>query len=75
MNLSDHDLDDLKLVFRVLHAGILEHPGIIDSPFMSELQEYLHRQARADGVDTTDHGQWDEWLNNGERTVCRRAPR
>ena len=57
-----HSLDDLKLVYRILHRNLNANPDIMDSEFLIELQNFLHEQARADGVDTSIHGDWDNWL-------------
>jgi hypothetical protein len=58
----DFALRDLKLVYRVLHQHLLEHPDLMDSTFFQALQSHLHRQARGEGIDLTDHAQWDRWL-------------
>lgn len=60
-----HSLDDLKMVYRILHRNLSHHPNLIESDFLIDLQDFLHRQARADGVDTSIHGDWDKWLANG----------
>lgn len=57
-----HSLDDLKLVYRILHRNLNANPDIMDSEFLIELQKFLHEQARADGVDTSIHADWDNWL-------------
>jgi hypothetical protein len=59
-----HDLSDLKLVYRVLHAHLMEHTEMMDSTFFMELQKYLQERASAEGVDLADHAQWDRWLHN-----------
>lgn len=59
-----HDLDELKLVFRILHRHLGQHPELMDSHFLIELQRFLHKQAQNDGVDIADHGAWDRWLGN-----------
>jgi hypothetical protein len=69
-----HALEELKLIWRVLHSRLTEHPELMDTHFLIELQDYLHRQARAEGVDTANHGEWDAWLGNPAR-ACRRADR
>lgn len=69
-------LEDLKLVYRVLHAHLAEHPELMDGAFLLELQDFLHAQARADGVDATHHGDWDRWLGNENAPPCdQRVPR
>lgn len=64
------NLDDLKVVYRVLHAHLAKHPELMDGSFLIELQDFLHAQARAAGVDATDHGRWDEWLGNTRAPSC-----
>ncbi len=55
---------DLKLVYRTLHASLLENQDLMDSAFFSELQLWLQTLARVEGIDIADHGQWDAWLGN-----------
>jgi len=56
------EVTDLKLVYRVLHAHLMEHPELMDSAFFHRLQTHLQAKARADGVDITDHAAWARWL-------------
>jgi hypothetical protein len=53
---------DLKLVYRVLHAHLMEHPELMDSELFLQLQTALQGHARQDGVDLSDHGAWAAWL-------------
>jgi len=62
MVVGDHSLGDLRLVYRILHRNLGSYPDIMDSEFLIELQDFLHAQARADGVDTSIHADWDNWL-------------
>lgn len=62
-------LADLQLVYRVLHAHLTEHLELMDSDLFEGLQQHLHARAAADGVDVSDHGQWDRWLG-GEPVPC-----
>jgi hypothetical protein len=55
-------LNELKLVYRVLHRSLLDETELMDSTFLSELQAHLQRAARSDGVDTSDHSAWAGWL-------------
>ncbi len=55
-------VDDLKTVYRVLHANLLDNIELMDSDFLTDLQRLLQREAGKDGVDVSDHGQWDAWL-------------
>ncbi len=58
------DVDDLKLVYRTLHAHLMEHPDLMDSKLFHSLQTVLQNRARQEGVDLTDHAAWDRWLGN-----------
>jgi hypothetical protein len=57
-------LAEQKLIYRVLHASLMEHTELMDSVFLHDLQRTLQKQAQADGVDVADHGAWDAWLGN-----------
>jgi hypothetical protein len=61
---ESYPLDDLKLIYRVLHRHIAQHTELLDSGFFEDLQRHLHRAAQVDGVDVSDHGAWDAWLGN-----------
>jgi hypothetical protein len=56
---------DLKLIYRVLHAHLLEHAELMDSDFFTALQGHLQTLARKDGVELGDHSQWEAWLAKG----------
>jgi hypothetical protein len=60
--LDAYDASDLRLIYRVLHAHLMEHTDLMDSAFFQELQSHLQALARRDGVDLADHRQWDLWL-------------
>lgn len=62
--IAAHDTAELKLVYRVLHANLSQHPELMDTHFLIELQNFLQAQARSEGVDVGDHGAWDAWLGN-----------
>jgi len=68
-NLVDYDLEDLKLVYRTLHAQLAGNTELIDSQLLHDLQTLLQREAKKQGVSIADHGQWDTWLGN-EATPC-----
>ena len=59
-----HAVDELRLIYRILHAHLAEHSELMDTHFLIELQDFLQHQARAEGVDTADHGAWDAWLSH-----------
>lgn len=64
------DLTELKLVYRLLHRHLAEHPEMMDTHFLTELQRFLHQRAQADRVDVADHGAWDRWLGNTDAPTC-----
>ncbi len=68
--IASHDLSELKLVFRVLHRHLGQHPDMLDTHFLIELQRFLHDQAINDGVDIADHSAWDRWLGNDDAASC-----
>jgi hypothetical protein len=62
--MDQYPLAEQKLVYRILHAGLMEHTDLMDSEFLHDLQRSLQKQAQAEGVDVADHGAWDAWLGN-----------
>ncbi len=62
--MNDYPLGERKLIYRVLHANLTEHPELMDSEILHELQVGLQKAAQAEGVDVADHGAWDAWLGN-----------
>ncbi len=70
-----HNLEELKLVYRVLHRHLAKHTELMDTHFLIELQNFLHAQAAVQGVDTANHGEWDEWLGNTDAEPCDRRLR
>ena len=67
--LEHYPLAERKLVYRVLHRHLAEHPDLMDAKLLDDLQRMLHTEARAEGVDVTDHQAWDRWLGN-EPAAC-----
>lgn len=62
--MTDYPLGERKLVYRVLHRHLTDHPELMDTRFLEDLQRDLQSAARAEGVDVADHGAWDAWLGN-----------
>jgi hypothetical protein len=60
--LAQYKLQELKLIYRLLHAQLPQQPQLLDSELMQELQTYLQQQAANDGVDVSHHAQWARWL-------------
>ena len=61
-NLTSYPLSELKLIYTILHSQVLTHPALMDSDLLQDVQSFLQSQASKDGVDVSDHGQWDDWL-------------
>ncbi|OBS09534.1 hypothetical protein [Acidihalobacter prosperus] len=61
-HLERYPLDELKLIYRTLHAALPENPELMDSVLLEELQGYLQTRAREAGVDVSLHAQWAAWL-------------
>lgn len=69
--LTIYEPTDLKKVYRVLQHHLLEHPELMDSEFLQDLQQHLQYRARREGIDLCDHGAWDAWLAERARAVPR----
>ena len=67
---AEHELDELKLVYRVLHESLRKHLDLMDTKFLQQLQHFLHECARKEGIDASDHTQWDRWLGNPDALPC-----
>ena len=67
--MGDYSLDDLKLIYRVLHRNLSQNVALLDSQFFEDLQRHLQQQAQAENVDVADHGAWDAWLGK-EASGC-----
>ncbi len=62
--LNEYPLAELKLIYRILHAQLMQHIELIDAQLLQDLQAYLQARAGAEGVILADHAQWDHWLGN-----------
>ncbi len=63
-------IDDMKLVYRVLHENLSRHIDLMDCDFLDALQRSLQKCATAEGVEIGDHGSWDAWLGNQNALPC-----
>ena len=76
MDLNDRMLrfeapvDEMKLIYRVLHANLAQNIELMDSAFLHSLQTALQELAGREGIDATDHGAWDAWLGNEDAASC-----
>jgi hypothetical protein len=59
---STFEIDELKLVYRVLHQNLMSHMELMDAEFLEALQSWLQYRASQDGVDVSVHAQWEAWL-------------
>ncbi len=64
MPLDGYPLNELKLIYQLLHSQLPEHMALMDSQLLHDLQTYLQHQATQDGVDVSLHAEWAAWLNN-----------
>jgi len=62
--MNQYSVNELKLVYRILHKNLATHIELMDADFLSDLQSLLQKKAVGDGVDIGDHGAWDAWLGN-----------
>lgn len=72
--MDQYTLEDLKLIYRVLHKNVRKNVELLDSMFFEDLQRHLQRHAQQEGIDVSDHGAWDAWLG-GEPSACGRTSR
>ncbi|MED5578972.1 MAG: hypothetical protein VX794_02965 [Nitrospinota bacterium] len=63
-------LDEMKLVYRVLHKHITENLELMDSTFLENLQSSLQEKAQEEGIDIGHHMAWDQWLGNESPISC-----
>lgn len=64
------NLDEMKLVYRVLHKHLTENLDLMDSIFLENLQSALQEKAQQQGVDIGHHSAWDLWLGNESPVPC-----
>jgi len=64
--LEDYPIDELKRIYRLLHGQLPQQPELMDSELLHDLQTLLQQRAAADGVDVSLHGQWANWLDDGQ---------
>jgi hypothetical protein len=63
--LDQYPQNELKLIYLLLHARLPDHPMLMDSDLLQDIQTHLQGLAKAAGVDVSHHAQWATWLNNG----------
>ena len=63
--LDSYPLDELKLIYSLLHDQLSTHPELMDADLLHDLQTHLQSTAQRAGVDVTSHAQWATWLAGG----------
>lgn len=58
------EISELKVVYRSLHAHLMDHLELMDTDFLTNLQSWLQHVAAQQGVDVSNHAAWDAWLGN-----------
>lgn len=71
--LAAFELAELRLVYRVLHANLMDNLDLMDAAFFQELQDWLQLVAAQQGVDVGDHAAWDAWLGGGQVSCQERV--
>ena len=71
---SAFEIDELKLVYRILHQNLMSHMELMDAEFLQAMQSWLQYRAGQDGVDVSDHAQWDAWLKGKAPSVSSADP-
>jgi len=66
-DIRQYPLQELKLIYRILHTQLPQHPELLDSELLQVLQDHLQQQAREAGVDVSHHAQWARWLETATR--------
>lgn len=73
MHFAHFDLSELKVVYRSLHAHLMDHVELMDTDFFTDLQAWLQQVAAQQGVDVSDHAAWDAWLGNRAVSCAERV--
>ena len=63
--ITSYPIAELKTIYHTLQQGISLKPELMDSDLLQDLQTYLQKQAKLDGIDISLHAQWATWLNGG----------
>jgi hypothetical protein len=66
-SLAEYPVEELKLIYHLLHTQIPQHTQLIGSDLLQDLQDYLLQQAKNEGVDVAVHKQWNSWLQPSEQ--------
>lgn len=61
-NLTEYSIEELKLIYHLLHIQMPQHTQLISSDLLQDLQDYLLQQARNEGINVAERKQWNSWL-------------
>jgi hypothetical protein len=61
-NLSEYPIDELKLIYHVLHTNMPQQPQLMGSYLLQDIQAQLLQQAKEQGVELNSPQQWSDWL-------------
>jgi len=64
LRFSHFPASELKSVYNALYAHLLQHPELMDTEFLTDLQSWLQHVAGQEGVDVSNHGDWARWLQS-----------
>ncbi|MDH5395072.1 MAG: hypothetical protein OEW97_02260 [Gammaproteobacteria bacterium] len=62
--LNEYPIAELKIIYSVLHNQVMEHPALMDSNLLQDLQTFLQSAATLAKVDVSTHADWANWLKN-----------
>lgn len=65
-NLNEYPIDELKLIYHVLHTNMSQQPQLMGSYLLQDIQAQLLQQAKAQGVELSSPQQWSDWLQLSE---------
>jgi hypothetical protein len=60
--LRDYPIQELKVIYNILHAQFPRYTELMDSELLQDLQNDLHQRAEASGVDVGKTADWANWL-------------
>jgi len=67
-SLTDYPIEELKLIYNILHNQFPTHTELMNSELLQDLQHYLLTKAEASGVEVSQHSGWANWLITDKAT-------
>jgi hypothetical protein len=62
-NLTNYPIQELKLIYNLLHTQLPIHTELFDSQLLQDLQTHLVQQAISEGIDMSQDNDWANWLS------------